>query len=64
VQETLAITDKTYLMFEGGILKAGVPEELVEDEMVRRVYLGHFELRKKEDTVLKGDRVKKKSGSI
>jgi lipopolysaccharide export system ATP-binding protein len=32
VQETLAITDKTYLMFEGGILKAGVPEELVEDE--------------------------------
>jgi lipopolysaccharide export system ATP-binding protein len=47
-QETLAITDKTYLMFEGGILKAGVPEELVEDEMVRRVYLGqNFELRKK-----------------
>jgi lipopolysaccharide export system ATP-binding protein len=39
VQETLAITDKTYL-FEGGILKAGIPEELVEDEMVRRVYLG------------------------
>jgi lipopolysaccharide export system ATP-binding protein len=34
VQETLAITDKTYLMFEGGILKAGIPEELVEDEMV------------------------------
>jgi lipopolysaccharide export system ATP-binding protein len=54
VQETLAITDKTYLMFEGGILKAGVPEELVEDEMVRRVYLGqNFELRK-EDTVLNG----------
>jgi lipopolysaccharide export system ATP-binding protein len=48
VQETLAITDKTYLMFEGGILKAGIPEELVEDEMVRRVYLGqNFELRKK-----------------
>ena len=47
VQETLAITDKTYLMFEGGILKAGKPEELVEDEMVRRVYLGqNFELRK------------------
>ena len=47
VQETLAITDKTYLMFEGGILKAGVPEELVEDEMVRRVYLGqNFELRR------------------
>ncbi|MBC7643059.1 MAG: LPS export ABC transporter ATP-binding protein [Flavobacterium sp.] len=48
VQETLAITDRTYLMFEGGILKAGIPEELVEDEMVRRVYLGqNFELRKK-----------------
>ena len=47
VQETLAITDKTYLMFEGGILKAGKPEELVADEMVRRVYLGqNFELRK------------------
>lgn len=48
VQETLAITDKTYLMFEGGILKAGVPEELVQDEMVRKVYLGqNFELRRK-----------------
>jgi lipopolysaccharide export system ATP-binding protein len=48
VQETLAITDKTYLMFEGGILKAGVPEELAEDEIVRKVYLGqNFELRKK-----------------
>lgn len=48
VQETLAITDKTYLMFEGAILKAGHPEELVQDEMVRKVYLGqNFELRKK-----------------
>ena len=48
VQETLAITDKTYLMFEGGILKAGTPEELVQDEMVRKVYLGqNFELRRK-----------------
>lgn len=48
VQETLAITDKTFLMFEGAILKAGVPEELVQDEMVRKVYLGqNFELRKK-----------------
>ena len=54
VQETLAITDKTYLMFEGGILKAGIPEELVEDEMVRRVYLGqNFELRKKKLHFLK-----------
>ncbi len=40
VQETLAITDRTYLMFEGNILKAGKPRELVEDEMVRKVYLG------------------------
>ena len=48
VQETLAITDRTYLMFEGGILKSGVPEELAADEMVRKVYLGrNFELRRK-----------------
>jgi lipopolysaccharide export system ATP-binding protein len=48
VQETLAITDRTYLMFEGSILKYGKPEELAEDETVRRVYLGqNFELRKK-----------------
>jgi len=48
VQETLAITDKTFLMFEGSILKAGTPEELAKDEMVRKVYLGkNFELRKK-----------------
>lgn len=48
VQETLAITDRTYLMFEGKILKDGKPEELASDEMVRKVYLGkNFELRKK-----------------
>ncbi len=48
VQETLAITDKTYLLFEGNILKHGTPEELAADEVVRRVYLGqNFELRKK-----------------
>ena len=48
VRETLAITDRTYLMFEGTILKHGVPEELANDEMVRKVYLGqNFELRKK-----------------
>lgn len=40
VQETLAITDRTYLMFEGGILKEGTPKELAEDELVRKVYLG------------------------
>jgi lipopolysaccharide export system ATP-binding protein len=48
VQETLAITDRTYLMFEGKILKEGVPEELARDEMVRKVYLGkNFEFKKK-----------------
>jgi len=48
VQETLAITDKTYLMFEGSILKEGTPQELAEDETVRRVYLGKdFELKKR-----------------
>ncbi len=48
VQATLAITDRTYLMYEGGILKEGTPEELAKDEMVRKVYLGKdFELKKK-----------------
>lgn len=52
VQETLAITDRTYLMFEGKILKTGTPEELAQDEMVRKVYLGqNFELRKKKLTL-------------
>ena len=46
VDETLAITDRTYLLYEGKILKTGTPEELACDEMVRRVYLGsNFELR-------------------
>ena len=48
VQETLSITDRTYLMFEGSILKSGSAEELAADELVRKVYLGkNFELRKK-----------------
>ena len=48
VQETLSITDRAYLMFEGDILKAGTAEELAADEMVRKVYLGqNFELRRK-----------------
>ena len=48
VQATLAITDRTYLMFEGGILKEGTPKELAADEMVRKVYLGKdFELKEK-----------------
>ncbi|MBK8969473.1 MAG: LPS export ABC transporter ATP-binding protein [Lewinellaceae bacterium] len=40
VQETLSITDRAYLMFEGAILRAGTAEELAADEMVRKVYLG------------------------
>jgi len=48
VQETLSITDRAYLLFEGKILKAGSAEELAEDEQVRRVYLGqNFVLRPK-----------------
>ncbi len=48
VQETLSITDRAYLMFEGAILRAGTAEELAADEMVRKVYLGkNFELRRK-----------------
>ena len=48
VQETLAITDRTYLMFEGKILKEGLPEDLAKDEMVRKVYLGkNFEFKRK-----------------
>ena len=51
VQETLSITDRAYLMFEGRILKAGSAEELAEDPMVRKVYLGqNFELRRKNIT--------------
>ena len=47
VQETLAITDKTYLMFEGSILKDGKPEDLAKDKVVRKVYLGqNFMFRK------------------
>ena len=47
VDETLAITDRTYLLYEGKILKTGTAEELANDEMVRRVYLGkNFELKK------------------
>ncbi|MEO8068138.1 MAG: LPS export ABC transporter ATP-binding protein [Flavobacteriales bacterium] len=47
VQETLSITDRAYLLFEGKILKQGTAEELAADETVRRVYLGqNFELRR------------------
>ncbi len=48
VNETLSITDRAYLMFEGRLLKAGSAEELASDEQVRKVYLGkHFELKRK-----------------
>lgn len=48
VQETLSITDRAYLLFEGQILKSGTAEELAADEQVRKVYLGqNFELRRK-----------------
>ena len=47
VQETLSITDRAYLLFEGSILKSGTAEELASDEQVRKVYLGqNFVLRK------------------
>ena len=54
VQETLQITDRAYLLFEGSIMKAGTAEELANDEQVRRVYLGqNFILRdkKKAETI-------------
>lgn len=48
VQETLSITDRAYLLFEGKILESGTPEVLAANEMVRRVYLGsNFVLRSK-----------------
>jgi lipopolysaccharide export system ATP-binding protein len=47
VQETLSITDRAYLLYDGSILKSGTAEELAADETVRRVYLGqNFELRR------------------
>lgn len=54
VQETLSITDRAYLLFEGSILKAGTAEELAADEQVRRVYLGqNFVLKRKKFDVHK-----------
>lgn len=51
VQETLSITDRAYLMFEGRILKAGTAEELAADPMVRKVYLGQNFILKKRQVV-------------
>ncbi len=54
VQETLSITDRAYLLFEGKLLKQGTAEELAEDELVRKVYLGrNFILRRANDTTQK-----------
>jgi len=48
VNETLSITDRAYLLFEGNILKSGTAEELASDEQVRKLYLGeNFELKRK-----------------
>jgi lipopolysaccharide export system ATP-binding protein len=47
VHETLSITDRAYLLFEGSVLKQGSSEDLASDEKVRKLYLGkNFELRK------------------
>lgn len=49
VHETLTITDRAYLLFEGSVMKSGTAEDLANDEHVRRVYLGqNFELRRKD----------------
>lgn len=55
VQETLSITDRAYLMFEGKILKDGSAEDLAADEMVRKVYLGKNFVLKRKNIVLDDD---------
>ena len=53
VDETLEITDRTYLLYEGKILKTGTAEDLANDEMVRKVYLGkNFELRRRKSATM------------
>jgi lipopolysaccharide export system ATP-binding protein len=48
VQETLSITDRAYLLTEGKIMLTGTPEEIADNELARKFYLGrHFELRRK-----------------
>lgn len=57
VQETLCITDRAYLLFEGKILFQGTPEELAENKVVREKYLGSaFELRKKDFQMIDAER--------
>ena len=58
VNETLSITDRAYLLFEGKILKQGTAEELAGDEQVRRLYLGqNFELKRKSPLTPEGGRL-------
>ncbi len=58
VQETLSITDRAYLLFEGRILFQGSPEELSENKIVREKYLGrNFELRKKDFQTIREERL-------
>lgn len=65
VQETLSITDRTYLLFEGSILREGTAESLAADEMVRKVYLGaNFELKKKNYDELGSDEGEIKAEAI
>ena len=53
VDETLAITDRTYLLYEGKILKTGTAEDLANDEMVKKVYLGqNFQLRNRKSATM------------
>jgi lipopolysaccharide export system ATP-binding protein len=54
VQETLSITDRAYLLTEGKIMLTGTPEEIADNELARKFYLGrHFELRRKKILKLK-----------
>ena len=60
MQETLSITDRAYLLFEGRILFEGTPEELAENRIVREKYLSNsFVLRKKDFQLLEEERRKK-----
>ena len=59
VQETLSITDRAYLLFEGKLLKHGTAEELAEDDQVRRLYLGtNFELKRKDWIIEMGQKAR------
>lgn len=64
VQETLCITDRAYLLFEGKILFQGTPEELAQNKIVREKYLGSaFELRKKDFQLIDAEREQRERDS-